>query len=64
MPEYEDDFDEFDDDEPYCERCDNTGWILICCDDLCHGSGEEPGERCIHGDGDILCPACKGRNAF
>lgn len=62
-----DDSDYYDDDDPenrHCFRCDDTGWILVCIDDLCHGSGEEPGYRCIHGDGDIVCPACGGRNAF
>ena len=30
--------------------------IVICVDDLCHS-----GSGCIHGDGEILCPYCKGR---
>ena len=46
-----------DDDDGYCQRCDDTGMILVCPDDLCHGAGE-----CMHGDGEIVCPDCKGRN--
>ena len=52
----ESDYDEYDL-EPYCYRCDGTGWIHTCIDDLCQ-------EECIHGDGDKLCPDCGGRNAF
>lgn len=50
------------DDEPYCQRCNGTGWICVCPDDMCRSG--EPGESCIHGDGDVLCPDCGGRNAF
>lgn len=53
-----DDYDDYDD-EPYCYRCDGTGFIMICPDDLCRGSGE-----CIHGDGEVVCPVCKGRCAL
>lgn len=53
---------EDDPDDRYCYRCDNSGWIVTCCDDLCRSG--TPGESCIHGDGDQLCPECKGRNAF
>lgn len=56
LPTFE--FDDFDD-EPYCYRCDGSGWIITCCDDICVGSGE-----CIHGDGEQLCPDCGGRNAI
>lgn len=45
----DDDFDDFEDDG-YCERCGGEGWILTCCDDLCHGAG-----YCIHGDGMEMC---------
>jgi hypothetical protein len=38
-----------------CPRCDNAGFILICPDDICQGAGE-----CMHGDGEIMCPVCKG----
>lgn len=54
--------DDYSDEEPYCHRCDDSGWINVCCDDLCQSG--EPGESCIHGDGDRLCPDCKGRNAI
>lgn len=47
--------DDFDDYEPDCYRCDGSGTILICPDDMCRGAGE-----CIHGDGEILCPSCNG----
>jgi len=49
--------DDFDDDEPgYCDACDEFGMYVICVDDLCHS-----GSGCMHGDGEILCPYCKGR---
>jgi hypothetical protein len=38
-----------------CGRCDGSGVILICPDDMCLGAGE-----CFHGDGEITCPSCKG----
>jgi len=47
---------EFDD---YCTRCDDSGFILVCPDDMCRGMGE-----CIHGDGTVVCPNCKGAIAF
>jgi len=55
------DTDFYDQDEPYpdCQRCSNTGFILVCPDDMCRGLGE-----CIHGDGEILCPDCKGESAL
>ena len=45
--------------EPACERCDGTGWVCDCIDDLCQSI--EPGEFCMHGDGGV-CPKCHGRN--
>jgi hypothetical protein len=51
---------EYDDgDGEYCYRCNNEGTIFVCPDDMCRGCGE-----CIHGDGEIICPDCKGRNAL
>lgn len=47
----------YDDEEPYCHRCDNKGTIVICIDDMCLGAGE-----CMHGDGEIICPDCKGES--
>jgi hypothetical protein len=41
-----------DDDEGYCDECHGEGWILTCCDDMCHGLG-----YCMHGDGMEMC-AC------
>jgi hypothetical protein len=51
--------DEADEEGGYCYRCDNKGTILICIDDLCRGAGE-----CMHGDGEIVCPDCKGESAW
>ena len=48
----------YDDEDPYCHRCDNKGTIIVCVDDLCRGAGE-----CMHGDGEIVCPDCKGEHA-
>ena len=56
------DFDEDEeDDDPWldgCNRCNSQGFIVICIDDLCRGAGE-----CMHGDGEIVCPECKGESA-
>lgn len=49
----EDDYD--DGFKGECQRCHGEGVINICPDDLCHGSDE-----CIHGDGIVTCPDCKG----
>ena len=49
---------EYDDELRYetaCGHCDGDGFILICPDDLCRGAG-----KCMHGDGEIVCPACEG----
>lgn len=43
----------------YCWRCGGDGFILTCCDDLCHGAG-----YCMHGDGEEVCPECGGEDAF
>ena len=42
-----------------CYRCYGEGFILICPDDMCHGLGE-----CIHGDGEVVCPACNGEGTL
>jgi len=42
-------------DDDYCPTCDNKGYIITCCDDLCANS-----DHCIHGDGESMCPTCKG----
>jgi hypothetical protein len=44
------DDDEFFDDDGYCDECGGSGWLMECCDDICHGLG-----YCIHGDGDVIC---------
>ena len=38
----------------YCYECGGKGFIISCCDDICHGLG-----YCIHGDGMQDCPSCK-----
>lgn len=43
--------------DPYCHRCDNSGFVIVCVDDMCRGAGE-----CMHGDGEIVCPDCKGNS--
>lgn len=45
--------DDFED--TVCNQCDGSGEIMVCCDDICHGQG-----FCMHGDGEAVCPACKG----
>ena len=37
-----------------CPTCHGEGWIVDCCDDMCHGLGE-----CMHGD-NAPCPECGG----
>lgn len=45
-----------DDDDPGpCWQCGGEGFMIVCCDDLCHGQG-----WCMHGDGHETCPTCKG----
>jgi hypothetical protein len=41
-----DDFEPDFADDGYCDACGGDGWILTCCDDICHGLG-----YCMHGDG-------------
>lgn len=38
-----------------CQHCGGAGFLLTCCDDICHGQG-----YCMHGDGEEVCPACDG----
>lgn len=51
-PKFDEEPDDYypDDDEGYCDKCNGEGWILTCCDDICHGQG-----YCIHGDGMEMC---------
>ena len=55
-PTFDDEPGDFDpgDDDGYCDRCGGDGWIITCCDDLCHGAG-----YCMHGDGMVMCPCNK-----
>ena len=52
-----DEAEDYGDEGGYCYRCDNKGTIIVCVDDMCRGAGE-----CMHGDGEIICPDCKGEN--
>lgn len=45
--------------ESTCPHCYGEGTIVICFDDLCAGEG-----RCIHGDGERMCRACKGQGVL
>lgn len=47
--------DDYLDDDDYdgCYLCGGSGFLVTCCDDMCHGSG-----HCMHGDGMEDCPAC------
>jgi len=38
-----------------CLRCDGSGRLLTCIDDICVACGE-----CMHGDGETECPECGG----
>jgi hypothetical protein len=51
-PDFEPEWSAFDDG---CQRCGGEGFIVVCIDDMCRGAGE-----CMHGDGEIVCPDCKG----
>lgn len=64
---YFDDEDQFIDergDEDFhepatCWNCGGEGFVITCCDDLCHGAGE-----CFHGDGHAMCRECKGEGVL
>lgn len=49
--------DDFFDDHGYCIECHGEGFLVNCCDDLCHGQG-----YCMHGD-NITCQTCGGIDA-
>ncbi|MYD94119.1 MAG: hypothetical protein F4Y02_10590 [Chloroflexi bacterium] len=42
-----------------CLRCEESGQLLVCTDDICHGLGE-----CMNGNGSCdgmrTCPDCQG----
>jgi len=48
---------EIREEDAWCERCNGRGYVIVCWDDLCANS-----DRCIHGDGERVCPECGGRN--
>lgn len=41
-----------------CWQCGGEGFVIVCCDDLCHGAG-----YCMHGDGHMTCSQCHGEGA-
>lgn len=56
--------DEWDDEwegEPFCWTCNGRGWVVVCMDDLCHGTDC----GCIHGGkGNMACPDCEGGDLY
>ena len=38
-----------------CPECHGSGLRLVCCDDMCRGTGE-----CMHDNGYVLCHVCRG----
>lgn len=56
MSEADQDDEQFEG-ESYCWKCGGTGIIITCCDDLCQGQG-----YCMHGDGEIVCDLCNGKD--
>ncbi len=38
-----------------CQECDENNEVVVCCDDICVGTG-----HCIHGDGMAICGNCWG----
>jgi hypothetical protein len=42
MTSFDEEPDDFypDDDDGYCDKCGGEGWILTCCDDMCHGQAD------------------------
>lgn len=63
LSEDDEEIDERGDEEYHepatCWKCGGEGIIVFCMDDLCHGAG-----HCIHGDGDAMCPACRGEGVL
>ncbi len=48
-----------DEDTQSCDNCGGDGFVIICIDDICHGQG-----FCMHGDGERVCPVCKGEGVI
>lgn len=42
-----------------CWNCGGEGFVIVCCDDLCHGAG-----YCFHGDGHAMCRECRGEGVL
>lgn len=42
-----------------CWNCGGEGFVIVCCDDLCHGAG-----YCFHGDGHAMCLECQGEGVL
>lgn len=42
-----------------CWNCGGEGFVIVCCDDLCHGAG-----YCFHGDGHATCRICTGEGVL
>lgn len=42
-----------------CWNCGGEGFVITCCDDMCHGQG-----YCMHGDGEDVCGACHGEGCL
>lgn len=42
-----------------CWNCGGEGFVIVCCDDLCHGAG-----YCFHGDGHAMCRECNGEGVL
>ena len=42
-----------------CWQCGGEGFIVVRVDDMCRGAG-----YCIHGDGEAVCPNCKGDDFY
>lgn len=45
----------YDDQGVQCWKCSGEGFVIVCIDDMCRGSG-----NCIHGDGEEICHICNG----
>lgn len=54
--DFDDDYDDCYYDDGYCDYCNSEGFVVTCIDDLCRAAGE-----CMHGDGETICPICKGK---
>lgn len=50
----DEDYDDYRD-PVTCWKCGGDGFLIVCVDDLCHGTG-----HCMHGDGEVECPLCGG----